>query len=444
MRTTACVASCILVLGISASNVVARTWYIKADGTGDAPTIQAGVDSAAVGDTVLVGAGTYTDTHTITVDGVTRVVNVHLYKDIRLAGDDLADRPVIAGPASNIAVYIDHRGSACELVGFIISTQSEAFFCVDAHQLWNDKVQPDFQTGIQCDSSPISITNNEISNNGYGIRLVNSAASVKDNSITQGYYGVACEDTSDAIIQGNMISDCAILIECLRSAPQISENTLSRGCSAISCGINSPAVITRNTIQNIDVWGVAILNSAAVVQENSFLVGDVGLTAQGDCNGMLISGNLYYRHVTSGIDLVGVSGATIENNTIDYAMLWSISFQESSPTVRNNILTRAPVGMRCLLGSAPSFGCNDIFDVTFPYSSECTDGTGINGNLAVDPEFCGIDDSGNYYLQSDSPCAPGNHPAGYDCGVIGALPVNCGTVPTKQRTWGSVKEMYKK
>jgi len=36
---------------------VSRTWYVRNDGTGDAPTIQAAVDSAAAGDTVLIGLG---------------------------------------------------------------------------------------------------------------------------------------------------------------------------------------------------------------------------------------------------------------------------------------------------------------------------------------------------------------------------------------------------
>ena len=37
----------------------ARTWHILEDGTGDAVSVQAGIDLAAVGDTVLVGAGTF-------------------------------------------------------------------------------------------------------------------------------------------------------------------------------------------------------------------------------------------------------------------------------------------------------------------------------------------------------------------------------------------------
>ena len=45
---------CLTLLLILAPPIFPRTWYINTDGTGDAPTIQAGVDSSVAGDTVLV------------------------------------------------------------------------------------------------------------------------------------------------------------------------------------------------------------------------------------------------------------------------------------------------------------------------------------------------------------------------------------------------------
>ena len=53
------VISVVLVIVFIASPALARTWYILPDGTGDAPTIAAGMDSASRGDTVLVACGTY-------------------------------------------------------------------------------------------------------------------------------------------------------------------------------------------------------------------------------------------------------------------------------------------------------------------------------------------------------------------------------------------------
>jgi hypothetical protein len=47
-------------IGILASGPVsACTWYVEPDSTGSASVIQAAIDSASVGDTVLVGPGSY-------------------------------------------------------------------------------------------------------------------------------------------------------------------------------------------------------------------------------------------------------------------------------------------------------------------------------------------------------------------------------------------------
>ncbi len=62
----------------------ARTWYVTEDGLGDAPTIQAAIDSAATGDTIRVGPGTYDDF-------------VYLYKGgVRLLSEEGAESTILA------------------------------------------------------------------------------------------------------------------------------------------------------------------------------------------------------------------------------------------------------------------------------------------------------------------------------------------------------------
>jgi hypothetical protein len=61
------------------------------------------------------------------------------------------------------------------------------------------------------------------------------------------------------------------------------------------------------------------------------------------------------------------------------------------------------------------------------------------GNMGADPLFC---DAGGYSLDAASPCAPGNHPDGADCGLVGARGVECGQVRARVRSWGQLKSLY--
>jgi hypothetical protein len=121
--------------------------------------------------------------------------------------------------------------------------------------------------------------------------------------------------------------------------------------------------------------------------------------------------------------------ASITNNLIFGAKTGILFLSCPSGTVvENNIILN---GVDCL-NCSYTFGgyCNILRGTSTGY---CVVG------YDVDPQFCGLAGSGNYYLQADSPCAPGH--IGY-CGLIGPLPVGCGSVATEEKTWGAIKAIY--
>jgi hypothetical protein len=72
------------------------------------------------------------------------------------------------------------------------------------------------------------------------------------------------------------------------------------------------------------------------------------------------------------------------------------------------------------------------------------DQAGVDGNFSACPSFCGISRD-DYHLCDESPCVAGNHPDGYDCGLIGAMDAGCSCGPSRVEptTWGQIKSMYR-
>jgi len=115
---------------------------------------------------------------------------------------------------------------------------------------------------------------------------------------------------------------------------------------------------------------------------------------------------------------------------------------------RNNTVIGNGVGLHGWDGHGIECWYNIIWDETsgaYGMFNDVLDlpswGGTASGNFSQDPEFCGPS-LGNYFLQSDSPCAPGNCPYPIAPHLIGALPVWCGTVKTETKTWGAIKELY--
>jgi hypothetical protein len=93
----------------------------------------------------------------------------------------------------------------------------------------------------------------------------------------------------------------------------------------------------------------------------------------------------------------------------------------------------------------PELSCCDIYGNEGGDWVGCiADQAGIDGNFSACPSFCGLP-AYDYHLCDESPCAAGNHPDGYACGLIGALDVGCSCGPSggKQTTWGQIKSIYR-
>jgi len=113
----------------------------------------------------------------------------------------------------------------------------------------------------------------------------------------------------------------------------------------------------------------------------------------------------------------------------------------------NSIVADSPngVAISCEFDCHLELTCCDIYGNAGGDWVGCiADQLGINGNFSACPSFCDAP-GGNFQLCDESPCAPGNHPDGIDCGLIGALDVGCvcGPSASEPTTWGAIKSIYK-
>jgi hypothetical protein len=168
-----------------------------------------------------------------------------------------------------------------------------------------------------------------------------------------------------------------------------------------------------------------------------WIVDDGGVIGIHLSDSVYVNHNVFTNHNAAGVSFT-ISDSywvIIENNTF-VSGTYAIENHGSLGFVSYNIMWSHSWG----LGSFWTVLCNCMLDV---------DDAGVFAlyNFQADPEFCGTIESQNLFLQSDSPCAPGNAPLpSHACDtlrVIGALPVGCGTAPTKRRSWGEIKRIYR-
>ncbi|MBM3242611.1 hypothetical protein FJZ31_40640 [Candidatus Poribacteria bacterium] len=230
---------------------------------GDYPTIQAGIDAAVDGDTVLVADGTWTgpDNKNLDFNG----------KAITVTSENGAEYCIIDCNS-------DGRG-------FDFHSGESENSVVSGFTIKNGYVSFESGGGVRCLSASPTITNNIIRNcnpygHGGGVGCQGGASpTIANNIITENMTepawsggGIYCDGASSPIIMSNTItknsSDYGGGIRCIEySNPVITNNVIAWNSGqggGISCDHSSP-IITNNTITRNDFWGIESWQSSPVV-----------------------------------------------------------------------------------------------------------------------------------------------------------------------------------
>jgi parallel beta-helix repeat protein len=336
---------------------------------GDQPTIQAGIDAASTGDTVLVANGTYTGAGNIDLDFKGKAITVR--------SKNGPDYTIIDCEQEGRGFHF-HSGEGQDSVvsGFTIEN--------------GDPYSPYNGGGILCDSSSPTITNCTISenyaSNGGGISCDNSSPTVTNctfsgNDANYGG-GIYCNSSSPTITNCTFSWNDAIAgggISCRNSSsPTITNCTFSGNWTyvggGISCRDNSSPTITDCTISGNDAedgGGISCDNSSPTI---------INCTITGNAVEYEGGGISCWDNSSPTI-----TGCTIsENGVYDFGPGGGIYCDASSPTIT-----------ACTITGNSALGGGGIFcwDNSSPTITDCT----ISGNASVEGG-----DGGGIYLFGSS------------------------------------------
>jgi len=404
MRRLCCVAL-LLVLAVPAA-VSARTWLVNSGGTGDAPTIQAGIDSAAAPDTVLLADGTFSGPGNRDIDFSGKAITV-------MSESGIASQCIVnCGGTSEE----NHRGFLFE------SGETQG------SHLYNLTITGAYYSSgaaVACYYTSPSLTNcyftaNTATTAGGGIDMVNSAATI-----------TCCFFTANSATAGGG----AIYME--MSTPTIS------GCSfsANTCGYSGGGVYCHGETPNISFC--MFLGNLAVRGGGMYL--------DGSCTASITNCTFWKNRATQaggGMECFGAS-PTITDCAFaaDSSGFGGGAIHLGSsdgPGLSNTLIAFSRTGSAIHCdppgGSIGLMCCNIYGNEGGDWTGCLAVHAGINGNFSADPLFCDMP-TGDLSVETCSPCLAGNNTCGVDIGAR-MSGCSCGEA-TEPATWGRIKAMYR-
>ena len=248
-----------------------RTWYVLPDSTGDAPTIQAAIDSCVDGDSVLVAAGTY-------------YVNLQIQSkpNLSLVSESGPEATILDGTYPANGAQIRWQVIRCQ---FSENASIEGFTIQEGRP---EGMLAIYGGGILLGHGRVSVRNNIIQNNEN-----DRGAAIGFGHETSGVEGTVIEEN---IIRWNMATDGAAGIH--------------------AYGVAGPIYIRNNyfTENSGDYAAVKALFSHVVAEGNVCMFNtSVYSCISGSSANVVVRRNIVCQNQGSGI---AVGGGDIEDNTV--------------------------------------------------------------------------------------------------------------------------------
>jgi hypothetical protein len=432
-----------LILGASVlatGRTQANTLHVPAE----YPTIQAAVDAAVVGDSVVVAPGTYTDSEVRLFGGIPRLACVYLKDGVRVLSEQGPEVTTIDMLGAvyfqeNVILGLSLLTGQTSVEGFTITgapTGRTAAFIPDAggsHMMFRDCTFRDLDGG------------------GGTASAINAASSdlelydcVFRNCV--GGEATVYQLEADMLVSGCLFEDCHRGVYAnSNTAPYPSPFRLDvldsefRRCVPVSGSGGAILASSYNA-------GIHVTN--CWFEGNSVLFGGGAVTLSGTGTNTVTDCVFWNNSTTAGgssggAALLGwggaVTGCTFFGNGGGHPQVaGTVRCDTGTFQFWNNVFaaTTQGVALQGVNAAVLIGGCNVFWDNP--------DGEAIGYTLAatdriIDPQFCDSD-SGDFTVTTISPCLP---LYSQGCGQIGARGWGCEPISVDAISWGKIKAAYR-
>jgi Right handed beta helix region len=322
------------------------------------PTIQAAIEAAAAGDTVLVAAGTYNET-----------IDFHS-KAITVESESGAASTIINGDGVGVVVTMNaNAGETPVLRGFTIRNGGPFGFTDGA---------------IDTSGGPALIENNTITANrfcGEGAVTASFSAATIRNNVISGNSQASC---SGGVGGAGVSIGGAGTVQLLNNV--ITGNTHGSGAGGVELFSAGTPTISGNVIKDNVGWfggGMSLVNYSDATITNNVIVR----------NQAALGGGIYLSVPSGARGPLAVNNTIAANQANRGLGLYATGFYAEATFVNNILVGNGAASVVYCDGTydptPPIIRFNDVYNSgTGPaYGGICTDQTGVNGNISADPSF---------------------------------------------------------